>query len=539
MSDLDDIRRRFLDDFEFWAKHCAKIRTKEGTIVPFLLNTVQQRLWAEIQYQLETTGRVRAIILKARQQGFSTFIAVLQYWWLSQRPALKGLVMAHEADSTKALFDLYKRLHANVPKLLQPSTKYSNANELVFDTLDTGLRIATAGGRGVARGETLQFVHLSEVAFWPQAFASANFNGLIQAVPNVDNTFVFVESTANGFTGKFRELWIDSCEGKSEFRPFFSGWFETPEYRETALEPFLPIPDEIAFKEQYKLDNDQLQWRRKKVGTNGLDMFKQEYPAYVDEAFLNTGRPVFNVDLVSDRLKPHNIKPPLSRMTIFNGKMEENPQGELFVYVDYPEVDGRGWSTGRRVPVSPTETYVIGADVGMGVRGGDYSVAQVLDSKKRQVAVWRGRIHPDAFVRILTTLGYYFNTALIGPERNNHGLLTCVGLRDCNYPLIYTDVGEGALEDRDTILIGHFTNEKTKPFIIDELRAADRDKKIQIHDETTLKEMLTYIVTESGRMEAEPGSHDDCVMALAIANHIHEGTWEPIKVTDDFYARAI
>jgi len=528
-----------MDDFEFWAKHCAKIRTKEGTIEPLVLNTVQQRFMREVVEQLKTTGRVRMIILKARQQGFSTVISALQYWWLSQRPALKGLVMAHEADSTKALFDLYKRMHANVPKLLQPSTKYSNANELVFDTLDTGLRVATAGGRGVARGETLQFVHLSEVAFWPQAFAAANFNGLIQAVPNVRNTFVFVESTANGFTGKYRELWVAACEGKSEFRPFFAGWFESLEYREKAPEKLAFTPEEVDLKVDYKLDNDQIQWRRNKIGTKGLDMFKQEYPAFADEAFLNTGRPVFNVDVVSERLKPQNLKDPLQRMTIFNGRVEAHPQGELLVYVDYPEVDVMGRTTGNRVPVSPKETYVIGADVGMGIRGGDYSVAQVLDRSKRQVAVWRGRIHPDAFVRILTTLGYYYNTALIAPERNNHGLLTCVGLRDDNYPLIYTDVGEGALDDKETILIGHFTSEKTKPFIIDELRAADRDKKIDIRDKTTLQEMLTYVVTESGRMEAEPGQHDDCVMALAIANHVHEGNWEPIKVTDDFYAKAI
>jgi hypothetical protein len=60
-----------------------------------------------------------------------------------------------------------------------------------------------------------------------------------------------------------------------------------------------------------------------------------------------------------------------------------------------------------------------------------------------------------------------------------------------------------------------------------------------ISDKTTLQEMLQYIVTESGSMEAEEGCHDDCVMGLALANHIHDGKFTPIKVTDDFYLKAI
>jgi hypothetical protein len=534
---LTAARKRLLEDFEFWAKHCCRIRSETGEIVPFLLNPVQKRFISEVLHQLKTVGYVRMVILKARQQGFSTCIAALQYWWCSQHGGQHGLVMAHEADSTKNLFGMYKRFHENVPEIMRPSTKYANVTELFFDKLDTQIRVATAGSRGVARGDTLQFAHLSEVAFWPQAFAAQNFKGLYQAVPRLPNTFCFVESTANGMTGQYRELWNEACSGESEFQPFFSGWFEKPTYREPAPADFTPTEDEKALAAEYSLDNDQLFWRRGKILTNGPEWFKQEYPAFPDEAFLNTGRPVFNLTWVAERLKKKVA--PVKRMTVFNGKVEEHEQGELLVYVDYPEIDGRGQATGRRSIVSPKQTYVIGADVGMGVRGGDYSVAQILDGNKRQVAVWRARVHPDAFVKILTTLGYYYNTALIAPERNNHGLLTCVGLRDAQYPLIYTDVGEGALEDKDTILIGHLTTEKTKPFIIDELRAADREKSIQIYDNETLKEMLTYVVTESGRMEAEAGEHDDCVMSLAIANHIHEGQWEPVEFSDEHYAVAL
>jgi hypothetical protein len=211
--------------------------------------------------------------------------------------------------------------------------------------------------------------------------------------------------------------------------------------------------------------------------------------------------------------------------------IREHPRGELKIYR----------------PLDQAESYVIGADVGMGLRqgikgkkDGDPSVAQILDSQMRQVAVWRGLCHPDVFAKILETLGYHYNSATIAPERNNHGLVTCVQLRDSNYPYLYTEQTEGTLEpDKDTIKLGFFTSEASKPLIIDKLRALDREREIEINDETTLKEMKTFVVSENGKMEAEAGTHDDCVMALAIAAYIHEGKWRPVEVSDEFYSEAI
>jgi hypothetical protein len=519
-SDKLAIRRRLFEDFEFYAKHCCKIRTKEGQISPLILNPVQKRFLEVVLRQLTTRGRVRMVVLKARQQGLSTVISALQYWWLSQRKAQKGLVMAHESDSTTALLDMYRRLHDNAPEWVRPSTKYASRNELVFDRLDSGLRVATAGGRGVARGETLTFAHLSEVAFWPTAFAANNFNGLIQAVPETDGTFVFVESTAQGVTGKFYELWNNSVA--MGYEPFFSGWYESAEYCETAPADLIRTPDEESIAAQYELTNDQLYWRRRKIAANGTDLFRQEYPATPEEAFVTSGRPVFNTDYVMERLR--TPKEPLKRMAVDSGVLNDNPRGELLVYREFDDKDA----------------YVIGADVGMGgVNGRDFSVAQILDSKLRQVALWRGIVHPDAFAKVLLALGYFYNSAMICVERNNHGLLTCVRLRDLGYYNLWTDMTEGTLEDRDSINIGFFTSEKTKPLVIDKLRAVDRDREIEINDPTTLREMMSYVVTESGRMDPEDGAHDDCVISLALANHIHDGKWEPIKVTDEFYCKAI
>lgn len=518
-------RKRLLTDFQFYASNACKIRTKSGEIKPLVLNRVQKRFLKHCADQLATTGRIRSVILKGRQQGASTVISAYLYWWLSQHTAQKGIVIAHVKDSTQTLFDMYKRLHDNMPEMLKPKTRYSSRREIVFDALDTGLMVATAGAENIARGETLQCMHLSEVAFWPKVYAKENFNGLIKALPNNANTMSFVESTANGVTGGFYDLWQGAVAGTNGYVPFFSAWFESDEYRETPPAVYEKTLDEAALAKQFDLDDAQLYWRRREIALNGLDLFRQEYPCTAEEAFITSGRPVFITEILQEYVNKAHA--PVARMAVEDGKVVEHPRGELLVYHAREEA----------------MQYYIGADVAVGIKDpekSDYCVAQVLDSNKRQVATWRGQVTPDHYARVLNALGYYYNIALVAPERNGHGLLVCVRLwKDLNYPNCFTDLKEGEMADRETLNIGFQTNVSSKPLIIDKLRGAVRSREIKLYDRDTLNEMLSFVVTESGKMEGESGCYDDCVMALAIANHIHEGMWTPIDVTDEYYATAV
>ena len=520
--------KRLTTDFAFYAEKCVKIRTKEGEVSPFILNDVQRRLLATVDAQYKATGKIRVVILKARQQGLSTFTSAYLYWRLSQSKAKKGLVIAHKADSTRTLFEMYQRIHQEMPPFpfLKPETKYSNRKELVFQSLDTALIVATAGGEGVARGETITHCHMSELAFWTPANASNNFNALNQAIPNTRDTAVIVESTAFGMSGIFYDLWQGAVTGTNGYIPFFSAWFESPEYREAVSAGFQERTieeDELVAK--YGLDDEQLQWRRTKIALNGREAFEQEYPSYPEEAFKSSGRPVFNPIIVNDMLTkaPTSAKRRMG-LSVTDGALEDHPLGELHVYREH----------------EAGEVYTIGADVALGsTKDGDYSVAQILDSKKRQVATWRGHHDPQYFATILNNIGRHYNNARIAVETNSFGLLTATTLRDFAYPNIYTEVKEGELADRDTIKIGFRTTAQSKPMIVGRLIDALREREIEINDRTTLKEMLTYIVKPSGATEADAGCFDDCVIALCIANHAHEGKWAPIEVPDSAYIRAL
>lgn len=519
---LQQIRKRLFEDFAFYAKSALKIRTKEGDIAPLSLNPAQEILQDAVAKQIASEGKVRVVILKARQQGLSTYTGGYLYYAVSQQSARKAMVVTHHSDSTRALFDMTKRFHEHCPEILKPHTKYSSRRELSFDVLDSSYVVATAGGDSVGRGETLTHVHASELAFWQKSTAQDIWNGLIQAVPNTKGTAIFAESTANGVTGVFYELWKGAVEGTNGFVPVFIPWFTDPAYREPVTDKFERTPDEDDLVETYNLDDEQLMFRRRKIAQNGIDLFNQEYPARPEDAFLNTGRPVFNPEQLTKCLD--EAKDVKERLALENDEFVFNRRGELSTYLSH---DGG-------------EQYVIGADVAMGVRNGDFSVAQVFDSKKRQVATWRGQVHPDHFATVLYALGQYYNEAFICVENNSHGILTCTRLgKDMNYPNFYTEVQHDKITDRETVKLGFTTTSKTKPLIIDQLRAAMREGEIELNDKTTIREMLTYIVTETGAMEAEASCFDDCVMSLALANYVHEGAWEPVDVPEELYLEMV
>lgn len=520
-------RRRLLDDFKFYAKKALKIRTKDAKIVPFVLNPAQELFLDQVLQQWQETGYIRVIILKARQLGLSTVIGGFLYWWISQHKATKGIVVTHKAEASSSLFDMTKRYHSEMPDFLRPSTSKANGRELKFDRLDSGYMIATAGADTVGRGETLQAAHLSEVGLWPKGKASEIMNGLLQAVPLEPNTFVFIESTARGMSGPFYEYWKGAESGANGFIPCFIPWFMDERYRVPPEDGFERTPEELELvqrvHEHYgvELDDAQLKYRRWKIGQDGKDLWNQEYPTFPKDAFLTSGSPVFNLEYLSECLeKAPDI---LHRLEydVFTEEMQPDPRGRLMTYRE----------------IDPSEEYTIGADVSKGTAEGDYSVAVVLDSKKRIVAVWRGLIDPDHYATILYALGKLYNWARLAVEFNNHGILPNTRLfKDLAYPNLYTREVYDKLTDTTREELGFYTDVKTRPLIIDELRQAVRERQIELNDKQTIEEMTTFVADpKTGKIEHEVGCHDDCVFALAIANHIHEGNWAPLENQDDFF----
>jgi hypothetical protein len=326
--------QRLRTDLPLYAAECLKIRTKSGRVEPLHLNRAQQYVHDRLEDQRHRTGKVRALLLKARQQGFSTYIGARYYWRSSLNRGLRVFILTHEQDATDNLFEMVGRYHEHSP--LKPSTGAASAKELIFDRLDGGYSIGTAGSKAVGRSKTVQLFHGSEVAFWPNA--ATHFAGVVQAIPDLPGTEIVLESTANGVGGEFHERWQQAEAGIGDYEAIFVPWFWSDEYRRAAPDDFTMGDDEWEYADAHGLDLDQMCWRRAKMAElKDPLLFKQEYPATAAEAFQTTGHDSF--------IKPEAV--------LAARKATHAPIGPLVIGVD-PKREGKdrfaiAWRQGRKV----------------------------------------------------------------------------------------------------------------------------------------------------------------------------------------------
>jgi len=500
-DELIHVAKKFKGDFPLYAKNVLRVVTKDGDLVPFKLNEAQKLVHAKLDKQLKETGKVRALVLKARQVGISTYIEGRLFWRTTQTRNANAFVLSHLAESTNSIFQMVSTFYDNVPhKAFAPLLTSRSAQTLVFHDINSRYRVGTARSAQTGRSQTNRFVHGSEVAFYPQG--QDIVAGLLQSVGEKD-TEVILESTANGAGGWFYEQVMKSLRGESEWIVCFVPWFLMTEYRRKVRPYFEITVDEQALSEKYQLDNEQLQFRRDKIDElGGIDLFRQEYPSNELEAFLTSGR-CFVEDAVLSAAEEECYTPDF---------VGEFSQHQLHERHNGPY---REWH-----PPSPDESYVIGGDVAEGLLHGDYSCAQVLDKRGRQVACYHGHIDPWEFGNVLKELGQRYNNAYMVVERNNHGLTTLRRLQEQNYPSMFVESSvDGAYGDKMTKRGGFLTTSKTKPLIIDNLAALIRQHDAGVADINLISELRTYVINEKGATNAQSGCYDDRVMAFAIALH--------------------
>ena len=294
LAAAQEIARRCASDFEHYARLALRILDKDGNLVALKLNRAQLELHRRLEEQLERTGKVRALILKGRQQGISTYLQARLRWKLKARRGRRAFTLAHEIKATNNLFAMAKRYHEKEPDLLRPATGASNANELVFDDMDCKLSVATAGTRDTGRSATAQLFHASEYAFWENA--DTHWAGIGQTVPDAPGTEVWVETTANGVNNDFYSRWLQAIDGRGDYIAIFLPWFWQTEYRRPVPADWQRTEEENELSQLYGLDDEQLAWRRNKIESDfggDASKFQQEYPCNWQEAFVAEKRDTF------------------------------------------------------------------------------------------------------------------------------------------------------------------------------------------------------------------------------------------------------
>lgn len=491
-----------------------KIKDKKGNLINLKFNHAQQEVYDIIKKDYGQKP-VRMIILKARQLGISTFSEAMMTYLTTNQANTDAVILAHINESASKIYEMTQLFISELPDGLKPKQKYSNRKMLMFDDDDNGLKssIRVMVANDSTRGGTYKLAHLSEVAFWehPEDALLA----LNQAVPMSNESMIIIESTANGFN-HFYNLWQDAVNGRNDYTPIFFPWYVDPEYSMT-YKNFELTPYEKDIKERFNLTLDQLQWRRWCIANNcGNDelKFRQEYPITPEEAFITSGASVFNTELILEHMK--DLKPPIRRgyfsydydgLQITNVKWVNDPMGYIKIYRE------------------PTGAYTaMGGDTAGD--GEDFFVAQVIDQEGNQSAVLHKQFDSDLYTKQIYCLGLYYNS-IIAVESNfdTHPNLELQRLR---YPHIYVREKYDQIVKDVQEKYGFRTTSLTRPIIIDQLVEIAREHIEKIVDRETLQEMLSFVRIKN-KPQASEGTHDDLVMALAIA-------YEALKQTPRKYS---
>jgi len=284
--------RALRKSLKLFSARCLKIKTKDKQIIPFVLNTAQKYVEKRLDEQLAKTGKVRALVLKGRQQGISTYVSARYYHKSSLWKATNVYILTHEQKASDSLFGMVDRYHAHNP--IAPSISINNAKEMIFDLLDGSYTVATAGQKAGGRSRTSTLFHGSEVAFWTNA--SDHFASSVQTVPDCEGSEIILESTANGPQGEFYERWQDAESGVGDYIAIFVPWYWQEEYYREPEPGFVlddtPVQGELSeaeYAEMFDLNLGQMCWMRyKKLELKKDGLFDQEYPATAQMAFVNS-----------------------------------------------------------------------------------------------------------------------------------------------------------------------------------------------------------------------------------------------------------
>ena len=522
---------------------------KNQQTMPFFLNEVQYefiKILNKAKYDFEKglITDISLLILKGRQQGFTTLVTAYQLSCSILNRNFQGFTLADKSDNSEAIFqNKAKYPYSQLPDTLKPTEKFNNRKQLLFEKINSSWAVDTAT-KDVGRSRTVNFFHGSECAFWKDGIAS------IQAALGeafTKNCIKIYESTAKGYND-YQKMWDSGVH----INCFFE-WWKTKEYRiiiptEETKEEFIKNIDSKTdwiftrlkwLRDDKKLEIEQLYWYYKKYeGYIDKELIKQEYPCTPREAFLLSGANVFDTEKLLKRIDELN-KP------LKTGYFTYNYDGNKITDIKWIN-DKNGYINIYEVPNSPKTTkYCIGGDTAG--EGSDYFTAHVLDAKTgKQVAVLKHQFDADLYVKQIYCLGKYYSTptqygtkeeALIGIEANFDSFpireLTRLGYMN-QYVREKIDEYTGKTEKR----FGFKTTSITRPTIISSLIEMVREHTELLNDKDTLEELLTIVRNEKGRIEAPEGGHDDQMMGLAIAYEIRNQVvfiQEPINVNPQYH----
>jgi len=456
-------------DPEYFFETYLKVRHPSRGRIPLILRDAQKDALSVMSRE------DKSLFLKARQVGFSTLMAAYTLWLAMFHDDVLIVMLSKAQREAQDLLRKAVYAYDQLPQWVKnrgPNVRHRTLQKLAFENES---EIESLPSReDPARGKSVSLVIVDEWAFLEnpeEAWAS------IEPIVDIGGRLIGL-STANGWGEFFHTQWVGARAGTNGFVPRFY--------------PYDAVPERDDAWYESKKDS-MLEWQ-----------LHQEYPRDEDEAFIKSGNVVFDTEML---MKLPSREPDYTGALVQLGESAKN----------FEFRPGKGGPLEVWEKPDPTHAYVVGADVAEGLEHGDFSSAHVVDVNTGWVvATWHGHIEADLFGEMtLAQLGWWYGTALVGVESNNHGLSTLQGLRRTGYQRIYHRRVLDEATRKQGVKLGWRTDRKTKPLMIDELARAVRMSEVLCLDDKTIFEMKTYVRDEKGQMSGSP--HDDRVMSFALA----------------------
>ena len=456
-----------------------RVRDRAGLTRPLRANPIQR--------EFERRRGRSNIVLKARQMGMTTWVAGRFFLHTITRRGVLTVQVAHTREAAEGIFAIAQRMWENLPApLRQGPLKRSRANvgQMVFPRLDSEFRVLSAADPNAGRGLTIQNLHCSELGRWP-GDAAATLAGLLAAL--APGGELCLESTPQGAYGCFYEEWMQAGETAVETgitQHFFPWWLE-PEYTGPAAGGF--NLEERELMKRHGLSAGQIGFRRG-LETSFRGLRLQEFAEDAVSCFKATGQCCFDAARIEARLQA--TQPPL----------ETRRGGALQVWL----------------PRLPNREYLVAVDSAGGGPDGDYAAIQVIELRSGlQCAELRERLGALELARVAARLGREYGgahgPAMLCVERNNHGAAVLAYLDAVeHYAQVYEQDG----------VAGWLTSAGSKPRMVSRMGALLEEQPELLLSARLLEECRTFVSGPGGRTGAAPGAHDDCLMAMAVAQAV-------------------
>lgn len=460
------------------ASRWLRVRDREGRSRPLVANTAQRRFE-------ERRGR-QNIVLKARQMGVTTWVAGRFFLRTITHPGTLTLQVAHTRDAAEGIFRIVQRMWEELPDDMRTGPlerSRANVGQMVFPKIDSEYRVASACDIGAGRGLSVQNLHCSEVSRWP-GDAAMTLAGLRAAL--APNGELVLESTPNGAYGAFYEEWragVETGGGRDAMVRHFLPWWMEPAYVESGVDAAAMTEVESALVERHGLSEEQIGFRRG-LERNYGGLRSQEFAEDAETCFRATGSCFFEVDAIERQMAEVT---PVAAM---------RRGGALLVWL----------------PPKAERTYLVAVDSAGGGEDGDFAAVQVIDRLTGlQCAELQERLRPVELAKVAVELAREYRDAMIAVERNNHGAAVLAYIEtSARYENVYRQGREA----------GWLTTAASKPEMTARLGSLLEERPEMFNSMRLLGECRTFVGRERGKTGAANGSHDDLVMAMAVAQAV-------------------